>query len=127
MCCKAGIITKHNQNKPQFQRKHPPLLMKSQDEIYCYWTDSLNGLQSDCHDTRFAESKPKWEKILASGEVHPRKFIVSDDSPTAWKYDKEKYASNMEEEILLVENLEKSLEWEEDANDIMDGVTQICG
>ena len=85
MCRKAGIITKRNQKKPQFQRKHPLLLMKFQDKIYRYWTDSLNGLQSDCHDTRFAESKSKWKEILASGKVHPCKFIVSNASPTAWK------------------------------------------
>ena len=58
-----------------------------------------------------------WE----NGEVHPHKFIVSSSSPTVRKYDKEKYASNLEEELLLVEDLEKSLEWEENANDVMDG------
>ena len=93
-CQEAGIVSERVQRKSRFNRKHAPLLMKCQDAIYLYFTDCWNGLQLDCFDTRLAESKPKWERILASGLVHPCGFIVSNSSPTAWKYDKEKYTMN---------------------------------
>ena len=76
--------------KPRFNRNHAPSLMKYQDAIYHHFTDCWNGFQLDCFDTRFAESKPKWEEILAKGLVHPHGFIVLDSSPTAQKYNKEK-------------------------------------
>ena len=61
------------------------------------------------------------EKVLASGEVHPCKFILSNSLPTARKYNKEKCASILEDEDLLVKDLERNLNWEHDANDFLDG------
>ena len=120
-CQEAGIISKRVPRKPQFNRKHAPSLMKCQDTIYLYFTDCWNGLQLDCFDTQFAESKRKWERILASGLVHPRGLIVSDSSPTARKYDKEKYTMNVEEEDGLVDDLARTQDWEHDASVAMDG------
>ena len=120
-CREAGIISKRVPRKPRFNQKHAPSLMKCQDAIYHYFTDCQNGLQLDCFDTHFAESEPKWEKILASGLVHPRGFIVSDSSPTTRKYNKEKCAMNMEEEDGLVDDLARTQNWEHDASVAMDG------
>ena len=98
-----------------------PLVVKSQDAMYQYFTDCSNGLQLDCFDTRFAESRPKWAGFLARGLVHPRGFIVFDSSPNARKYDKAKSALNVEEEDDLIEDLAKTQDWEHAASVAMDG------
>ena len=111
-CRQAGIVSKLIPRKLWFNQKHTPSLMKCQDEIYHYFTDCRNGFQLGCFDTRFAESRPKWEEILAKRLVRPRGFIVSDTSHTARKYDKEKCALNVDEEDGLVEDVAKTQDWE---------------
>ena len=115
------MFSKRVPRKPRFNWKHAPSLMKCQDAIYHYFTDCRNGFQLDYFDTRFTESKPKWEKILASGLVHPCGFIISDPYPTARKYDNEKCAMNVEEKDGLVEDLTKTQDWEHNASVAMDG------
>ena len=96
-CRKIGVVSKRVFKKPRFMRKHAPSGM-SRDEMYQYHTGCINGLQMDCFDTRFVESRPKWERYLKRGMVYPRKFIVLESSPAAQKYNKERCALNMVEE-----------------------------
>ena len=60
-CQKAGVVSKRLLRKPWFLRRHAPLVMKDQDSLYQHFTDCSNGLQLDCFDTRFVESRQKWE------------------------------------------------------------------
>ena len=85
-CQKAGIVSKRVLRKPRFLRKHALLVMKDQDLMYQHFTDCSNGLQLDCFDTRFAESRLKWEGYLKKGSVYPRRFIVLESSLNARKY-----------------------------------------
>ena len=107
-CREAGIVSKRVPQKLRFQQKHALSLMKCQDAVYQHFTDCRNGLQLDCFDTCFAESRPKWEVFLVKGLVYPHGFIVLDSSPTARKYDKEKCALNVKEEDDLIEDLAKT-------------------
>ena len=127
-CQEAGIISKRVLRKPRFLRKHAPLVMKSQDAMYQYFTDCRNGLQLDYFDTSFAESRPKWEGYLKRGLVYPRGFIVLDSSPNARKYDKERCALNVVEEKNLVKDLANLHVWEHAASVLMDDsyVTLVC-
>ena len=87
---------------PRFLRKHAPSVMKDQDSMYQHFTDCDNDLQLDCFDTRFAESRPKWEGYLKRGLVYPRGFFVLESSPNTRKYDQERCALNVVEEEELV-------------------------
>ena len=56
--------------------------------------------------------KPEWEEYLKRGLVSPRKIIVLDSSPDAWKYNKEKCALNVLEEEKLVKGWKRAQEME---------------
>ena len=114
-CRKIGVVSKRVFIKPRFLRKHAPSGM-SGDEMYQYYTGCSNGLQMDCFDTHFVESRPKWERYLKRGLVHPRKFIVLESSPAARKYNKEKCALNVLEEEQLVKGWERAQVWEHTAS-----------
>ena len=58
-CRKAGVVSKRVFKKPRFLRKHAPSVMRDRDLMYQHSTGRSNGLQLDCFDTRFAESRPK--------------------------------------------------------------------
>ena len=62
-CQKIGVVSKQVSVKPCFLRKHAPSGM-SLYEMYQYYTGCSNGLQMDCFDTRFVESRSKWELSL---------------------------------------------------------------
>ena len=87
----------------------------SLDELYHYYTGCSNGLQMDCFDARFVDSKPEWERYLERGLVSPRRFIVLDSSPDARKYNKEKCALNVLEEERLVKGWKRAQEMEHTA------------
>ena len=101
-CRKVGVVSKRVFKKPRFFRKHAPSVMKNRNVMYQYYTGCSNGLQLDCFDTRFAESRPKWEGYLKRGLVYPREFIVLESSPNARKNDQERCALNVAEEEKLV-------------------------
>ena len=84
----------------------------SLDELYHYYTGCSNGLQMDCFDERFVDSKPALKSYLERGLVSPRKMIVLDSSPDARKYNKEKCALNVSEEEKLVKGWKKAQEME---------------
>ena len=115
-CQKAGVVSRCDFKKPCFLRKHAPSVMKDQDLMYQHFTGCSNGLQSDCFDTRVAESRPKWEGYLKRGLVYPRKFNVLESSPAARKYNKERCALNVVEEEELVEGWERAQGWEHTAS-----------
>ena len=119
-CQKAGIISKRVLRKPRFLRKHAPLVVKSQDAIDHHFTDCSNGFQLDCFDTRFAESRPKWEGFLARGLVYPRGYFILDSYLSALKYDKGRCALNVEEEDDLIKNLTKTQDSEHSASVAID-------
>ena len=102
--------------KPLFLRKHAPLVMKDQDSMYQHFPDCSNGLQLDCFDTCFAESRPKWEGYLKRGLVYLQGFIVLESSPNARKYNQERCALNMVEEEKLVKGWERLQVWEHTAS-----------
>ena len=119
-CRKAGVVSKRVLRKPRFLRKHAPTVVKDRNLMYQHFTDCSNGLQLDCFDTRFAESRPKWEGYLKRGLVYPLKFIVLESSPNARKYNQERCALNVVEEKKLVKDWEKSQVWEHTASVHMD-------
>ena len=94
--------------------------MKSKDAMYQYSTDCSNGLQLDCFDTRFAESRPKWKGYLKRGLVYPRGFIVLESSPNTRKYNRERCALNVVEEKNLVKDLAKAHVGEHATSVLMD-------
>ena len=75
--------------------------MKTEDELYCWNTDSQAGFQLDWCADRFAESKQKWKAKIARGVIYPNKFIVSNNSPSDWMYDTKVYKSSLAEEKQL--------------------------
>ena len=111
-CQKEGVVSKRVDMQPRFLRKPSEM---SQDELYQYYTGCSNGLQMDCFDERFVDSKPALESYLERGLVSPRKMIVLDSSPDARKYNKEKCALNLLEEEKLVKGWKKSQEMEHTA------------
>ena len=119
-CRKAGVVSKRVFKKPRFLHKHAPLVMKDQDAMYQHYTGCSNGLQLDCFDTCFTESRPKWEGYLKRGLVYPLKFIVLESSPNARKCNQERCALNVAEEKKLVKDCERSQVWEHTASVHMD-------
>ena len=104
-CQKEGVVSKRVSMQPRFLRNPSGM---SLDELYHYYTGCSNGLQMDCFDERFVDSKPEWEEYLKRGLVSPRKFIVLDSSPDARKYNKERCALNVLEEEELVEGWKRA-------------------
>ena len=84
-CQKVGVVSKRVFKKPRFLRKHAPSVM-CRDAMYQYYTGCSNGLQMDCFDTCFVDSRSTWERYLKRGLVYPRKFVVLDSSLDARKY-----------------------------------------
>ena len=74
---------KYNQERCALNVMEEKKLAKDWDSMYQHFTSCSNGLQLDCFDTRFAESKPKWEGYLKRGLVYPRRFIVLESFPNA--------------------------------------------
>ena len=111
-CRKEGVVSKRLSMQPRFLRNPSEM---SLDELYQYYTGCSNGLQIDCFDERFVDSKPAWESYLERGLVSPRKMTVLDSAPDARKYNKEKCALNLLEEEKLVEGWKKAQEMEHTA------------
>ena len=69
----------------------------------------------DCFAARSAEVKPKWMAKIAHGEVYPRLFIVSSQSPSARNYDPRVCERYHKEEKEHSKDLETSLKWNDNA------------
>ena len=70
--------------KPCFLRKYPLSLM-GEANWWKYYTDHRDSLTLDIFRARFAETQVKSEEKFATGVIHPRTFVVFQESPLAWK------------------------------------------